>query len=110
MRLRRTHPDTPRPFRVPGGRTGVWAAAGLATAWCALAGLAALVPGLGTADPDAALPAGFAGERLAFTASIVVPLVALAATALAISLALPALRRRRAAADCDPTLPVRCEP
>ena len=32
-----------------------------------------------TVDPDAALPAGFAGERLQFTACVAVPLLALAA-------------------------------
>jgi amino acid transporter len=105
VRLRRTHPGTPRPFRVPGGPAGAWAAASLATGWCALALVFALVPGLGTPDPDAALPAGFDGQRLAFTASVLLPLAALVAAA-----ALVARRCRPArTAGCEPVPDVRCE-
>jgi amino acid transporter len=93
--LRRRHPHAARPFRVPGGAAGAWLASGLATAWCALALAVAVVPGLGTADPDAALPAGFEGERVTFTACVVLPLLALGAGAIAISAA--CARRRRTA-------------
>jgi amino acid transporter len=85
LRLRRLHPHAPRPFRVPGGRAGAALASGLTTAWCLLAVAAALFPGLGTADPDAALPAGFEGERLAFTLSVAGPLAAFALVGLALS-------------------------
>jgi Amino acid permease len=76
VRLRRSHPDQPRGFRIPGGPAGALAASALATAWSAVALAAALWPGLGTADPDAHLPEGFAGQRLAFTLTEVVPLAA----------------------------------
>jgi glutamate:GABA antiporter len=46
----------------------------LATGWSALALAAALWPGLGTANPDAHLPDGFVGQRLAFTVAELVPL------------------------------------
>jgi arginine/lysine/ornithine decarboxylase/amino acid transporter len=81
VRLRRTHPDRPRAFRVPGGAAGSLAASVLATGWSALALAAALWPGLGTADPDAHLPDGFAGQRLAFTLTQLVPLAAVLAAA-----------------------------
>jgi arginine/lysine/ornithine decarboxylase/amino acid transporter len=76
VRLRRTHPDRPRSFRVPGGAAGALAASALATGWSAVALAAALWPGLGTGDPDAHLPDGFAGQRLAFTLTGLVPLAA----------------------------------
>ncbi len=77
VRLRRTLGHVPRPFRVPGGAVGAWLASGLSTAWCLLAIAAVLFPGLGLADPDASLPAGFEGQRLAFTLSELVPLAIL---------------------------------
>jgi amino acid transporter len=81
VRLRRTHPDRPRAFRVPGGAAGVLAAGVLATGWSVVALAAALWPGLGTGDPDAHLPDGFAGQRLAFTLAELVPLAAVLAAA-----------------------------
>jgi glutamate:GABA antiporter len=76
VRLRRSHPDRPRAFRVPGGAAGALAASALATGWSAVALAASLWPGLGTGDPDAHLPDGFAGQRLAFTLAELVPLAA----------------------------------
>jgi len=55
-RLRRGHPDVPRPFRVPGGRLAVWTVSGLAAGWSALALLATLWPGLGTRRPTPSCP------------------------------------------------------
>jgi amino acid transporter len=81
VRLRRTHPDRPRPFRVPGGTFGALAASALATGWSAIALAASLWPGLGTGDPDAHLPDGFAGQRLAFTLAELVPLAAVLVSA-----------------------------
>jgi amino acid transporter len=81
VRLRRTHPDQPRPFRVPGGPFGALAASALATGWSVVALAAALWPGLGTGDPDLHLPDGFAGQRLAFTLIELLPLVAVVAAA-----------------------------
>ena len=87
VRLRRTQPDQPRPFRVPGGPAGALVAATLATGWSALALAAALWPGLGTGNPDAHLSDGFAGDRLGFTLAELVPLAAV--------LAAPSLLARR---------------
>jgi glutamate:GABA antiporter len=89
VRLRHSHPDRPRTFRVPGGRAGALAASALATGWSAVALTAALWPGLGTGDPDAYLPDGFAGQRLAFTLAELVPLAAVVAAACLLA------RRRR---------------
>ena len=33
VRLRRTHPDVARPFRVPGGTVGLWVCSALSLAW-----------------------------------------------------------------------------
>jgi amino acid transporter len=82
VRLRRSHPHVLRPFRVPGGTAGAWMASGLATAWIALAIAAVLWPGLGTSDPDAHLPDGFAGDRLGFVVTELVPLTAVVGAAL----------------------------
>jgi amino acid transporter len=57
---------------------------------------AALWSGLGTADPDAHLPDGFTGQRLAFTLAELVPLALVLAAALL--LARPARRHERAPA------------
>jgi amino acid transporter len=85
VRLRRSHPDRPRAFRVPGGAAGALAASALATGWSAIALVAVLWPGLGTGDPDAYLPDGFAGQRLAFTLSELVPLAAVLVAAFLLS-------------------------
>ena len=45
LRLRRLHPDTPRPFRVPGGDAGIWACTVLATGFIALGSWVAVFPG-----------------------------------------------------------------
>jgi hypothetical protein len=52
------------------------AASMLAAGWSALALVASLWPGLGAADPDAHLPAGFAGDRPGFVLAALLPLVA----------------------------------
>ncbi len=85
VKLRRSHPDVGRPFRIPGGSTGAWLCSTVATAWVVFAVLAVLWPGLGTPDPDAALPDGFAGDRLGFVLTELVPLAVLLAAALAFS-------------------------
>ena len=95
-RLRRAHPHRPRPFRVPGGSAGILAVSALATGWSAFALAAALWPGLGTPEPDAHLPDGFAGQRLAFTLAELVPLALVLAAAFLP--ARPARRHERAPA------------
>ena len=47
----------------------------LTTAWAAFTTIAIIYPGIGTSDPDASLPSGFAGQRLQYTLSQLIPLV-----------------------------------
>ena len=54
-----------------------WVVSIVATAWSALAAVCLLWPGFGTGDPDAALPAGFAGERGRFELLVLSPVVIL---------------------------------
>lgn len=75
IKLRYKYPDVPRPYRIPGGTAGLWIAGILATAWCALTTVAIIWPGIGTSNPDSSLPSGFAGERMQYTLSQVIPLV-----------------------------------
>jgi glutamate:GABA antiporter len=74
IRLRYKYPDISRPYRIPGGMVGLWVAGILTTAWCALTTVAIIYPGIGTSDPDASLPSGFAGQRLEYTLSQLIPL------------------------------------
>jgi glutamate:GABA antiporter len=46
----------------------------LTTAWAAFTTVAIIYPGIGTSSPDASLPSGFAGERMQYTLSQVIPL------------------------------------
>jgi amino acid transporter len=96
VRLRRSHPHVPRPFRIPGGSPGAWLCAVLATGATALACASLLWPGLGTPSPDAALPAGFAGDRLGYEVSQAVPLALLLLAGLAFHRA-----GRRTLRGCD---------
>ena len=73
--LRWRSPALERPFRVPGGWPVAWAVTALATGWSLVAAVCLLWPGFGTADPDAALPAGFEGERLQFELLVLTPLL-----------------------------------
>ena len=75
IKLRYSHPDVPRPYRIPGGKVGLWTAGILTTAWALFTTIAIIFPGIGTAHPDASLPSGFAGQRLEYTLSQVIPLV-----------------------------------
>jgi glutamate:GABA antiporter len=75
IRLRYKYPDIERPYRIPGGTVGLWVAGILTTAWAAFTTIAVIYPGLGTTSPDDSLPSGFAGERLQYTLSQLIPLV-----------------------------------
>jgi len=44
IKLRYSHPDVPRPYRVPGGMLGMWIAGGICTAFIVLASFVAVVP------------------------------------------------------------------
>src|SRR5579859_4187883 len=79
IRLRYSHGDVPRPYRVPGGLGGAWIVGGIATAWAAFTTIMLLWPGLGSANPDASLPAGFAHDRLQFELSQIIPLLVIVA-------------------------------
>ena len=72
--LRLREPGLNRAFRVPGGVRMAWLVTGLATGWSLLAAVCLLWPGLGTADPDAALPAGFASQRGQFELLVLIPI------------------------------------
>ena len=72
--LRLREPGLDRPFLVPGGRAIALLVTGLATGWTALAAGCLLWPGLGTADPDASLPAGFASHRSQFEVLVMIPI------------------------------------
>jgi glutamate:GABA antiporter len=74
--IRLRDPGLDRPFLVPGGRPGAWLVTLAATGWSLLATVCLLWPGVGTADPDAALPAGFAGRRAEFELVVSAPLLA----------------------------------
>ena len=82
LRLRYRHPAIDRPFRAPGGPAGAWVIAVLTTAWSAIAAASLLWPGLGTGDPDAALPPGFDGERPLFELMTITPVLAIVVLAL----------------------------
>ncbi|WP_274564153.1 APC family permease [Streptomyces spiramyceticus] len=79
--LRRKYPDITRPYAVPGGRAGAWLVTALATGFVAFTVVVLIWPGFGVGwfgtDGVAAdsLPESFAGERLQYTLSQVVPLV-----------------------------------
>jgi glutamate:GABA antiporter len=87
LALRLREPDLDRPFRVPGGVRIAWLVSGLATGWSALAAVCLLWPGLGTADPDAALPMGFESQRWQFELLVITPIVVVIAGATAYHLA-----------------------
>ncbi|MGL5819799.1 MAG: amino acid permease [Phycicoccus sp.] len=84
--LRYRHPDVPRPFRIPGGRTGVWLCGGLTTGWCVLASLTSLFPGLfdGAFLDDAALE-DYGLDRSQYTALALGSVVAAIAVGLVFS-------------------------
>ena len=96
IKLRYKYPDVARPYRIPGGTVGLWVVGILTTAWAALTTIAIIWPGIGTADPNASLPTSFAGERLQYTLSQVIPLGAMVLIGLAFY-AFGAPTRRQAA-------------
>ena len=83
IRLHHTHPHVPRPYRVPGGRVGVWICGVLSTFWALLATVGLVWPGFGLGwfgnrgMPDDALPSGFGGQRLGYELTQIVPIALL---------------------------------
>ncbi len=97
VKLRYSHAHVPRPFKVPGGMVGVWAAGVLCTAWALLATVVLLWPGLGTSDPNAALDSlGFSHQRWQYEAALFIPLAVILAMGV-IFYALGAPTRRKTA-------------
>ena len=74
IRLRYKYPNVERPYRIPGGTVGLWIVGILTTAWAAFTTIAIIYPGIGTAHPDDSLPSGFAGQRLQYELSQLIPL------------------------------------
>jgi len=83
IRLRYTHPEVKRPYRIPGGTAGVWLVGVITTAWALLATVVLVWPGFGvgwfgtSGSPDASLPSGL--TRLEFEKTQIVPLLVLVA-------------------------------
>jgi amino acid transporter len=82
IKLRYSHPNAPRAYRIPGGNAGAWICGGLTTFWALLASIVLLWPGLGTGwfgtsgNPDDALIGlYFKGQRLQYEISQFVPLL-----------------------------------
>jgi len=70
VRLRRRYPTLPRPYRIPGGRAGLWVCAVLIYAWVLLGSWLSVFPG--TIEPVLGIKYDFAGtwgvSRLTFEA------------------------------------------
>jgi len=107
MALRLRRPDLGRPFLVPGGPAVAWLITLLATGWSLLVTLCLLWPGVGTANPNAALPAGFEGERLQFELLVLTPiaLVVLACTVHQLAAPIASQLRARRLAPVSPDAP-----
>ena len=112
IKLRYSRPDVPRPYRIPGpGNVGAWIVGLLVSGWAILASMALLWPGFGTSDPNASLPAGFAGQRLQYELSQFLPLLFLAAVGVTFYFAgkrtrrevVSSLERPRVSADLEGT-------
>ena len=75
IKLRYTHPDVPRPYKVPFGMAGVWICGVLTTFWALFASVVGLFPGLGDGGllNDSALPDGF--SRGTFELVVFIPLI-----------------------------------
>jgi amino acid transporter len=107
MALRLRRPDLGRPFLVPGGPAVAWLITLLATGWSLLVTLCLLWPGVGTANPNAALPAGFEGERLQFELLVLTPIamVVLACTVHQLAAPIASQLRARRLAPVPPDAP-----
>jgi amino acid transporter len=79
IKLRKTHANFERPYKIPGGMVGVWICGGLTTFWSVFASLVGIFPGLGDGGllNDADLPEGVSRGEYTMIAlvAIVVTLV-----------------------------------
>jgi amino acid transporter len=71
--------DVPRPYRVPFGNVGMWICVALTVGFCLLGTASTIWPGIGTSNPDAALPAGWEHQRFGFELAQIVPLLVMGA-------------------------------
>jgi amino acid transporter len=101
VKLRYSRPDVHRPYRVPWGMIGAWIVSILTTFWAVLATVSLVWPGFGVGwfGTDGSAGAvladlGFAGERLLYEVTQIMPLLAILAIAL-IFYALGSPTRRR---------------
>jgi glutamate:GABA antiporter len=105
IKLRRSHPHVPRPYRVPGGTPMVWLVGGLCTFWAVVASVVLVWPGIGTnwfgqhGSPNASLPSGF--TRGQFEASQFIPLAALLLIGIVFYIAGAPTRRRSVQVPID---------
>lgn len=53
LRLRRTQPDVPRPFRIPGGHPGIWLVCGIGIVFSAAAIIVGFIPPAGLGEATA---------------------------------------------------------
>jgi amino acid transporter len=81
IKLRRSHPDVERPYRVPWGTAGAWLCSVVPTFWALLATVALIWPGFGVGwfgtggSPNDDLAAlSFSHQRVAYELSQLVPL------------------------------------
>jgi len=89
IKLRHSHPDVPRPYRVPGGTAGAWICTILPTLWALVATVFLLWPGLGVnwfgagGNPNDSLAAlSFSSQRLQYELTQFVPLAIIVAAGL----------------------------
>ncbi len=102
IKLRYSHPEVERPYRVPFGMAGAWIAGGLTTLWSIVATVFLLWPGLGVnwfghnGKPNDSLPSQFAGHhgRLTYELTQIVPLLVLLGIGVAFYFAGTSTRRR----------------
>ena len=81
IKLRLSHPNVQRPYRVPGGMAAAWIVGCLCSLWAIFASIVLVYPGLGVnwfgqhGNPDSSLPSGF--TRSQFELSQAIPLAIL---------------------------------
>ena len=86
IRLRYSHRDVPRPYRIPWGNAGAWVCGGLCTFWALLASVVLVWPGFGvgwfgtSGTPNGSLPTGF--TRMQYEQSQFIPLIVIFAIGL----------------------------
>jgi glutamate:GABA antiporter len=103
--LRRKHPHVHRPYRVPGGDGVALGISALTFLWALLASVSLLWPGFATnlhpSTWDASLPKSFAGQRLEYEVSQLVPLALFIAIGVLFYVAGTPTRRQQVQVNLD---------